>query len=323
VISSTIPVMQGAMCLPAVHSVTISNGGNFTLTATSGAATGTSNTFLVNNPPPTVSLSTNTTSIAENGGVATLTVTLSNTYYQNVGVNLNIDAGNSTAGGGDYTLASYYVTVTAGNLTATTTITANNDSNYEGDETVTVEITGVSPGTENGTQFVTITIVDDELPPPTVSLSIDHPTIAENGGVATVTVTLSNIYGQTVGVNLDPTGGTAGGGDYSFSPWYVSIAPGDLTATATITGTNDFVSDPNETVGVFITTVTNGSEDGVQIVYTTIIDDDTPGITVAPVSGLETTEDGGTATFEVVLNTLPTDDVTITSPTLIGIPLKR
>jgi hypothetical protein len=38
---------------------------------------------------------------------------------------------------------------------------------------------------------------------------------------------------------------------------------------------------------------------------------DTPGITVSPTSGLVTTESGGTANFTVVLNTQPTDDVTI------------
>ncbi len=36
-----------------------------------------------------------------------------------------------------------------------------------------------------------------------------------------------------------------------------------------------------------------------------------PGITVTPTSGLTTTEDGGSATFAVVLNTAPTANVTI------------
>src|SRR6185436_4413629 len=40
-------------------------------------------------------------------------------------------------------------------------------------------------------------------------------------------------------------------------------------------------------------------------------DDDTAGITVTPTSGLVTTEAGGTATFTVRLDTLPTADVTI------------
>ena len=41
-------------------------------------------------------------------------------------------------------------------------------------------------------------------------------------------------------------------------------------------------------------------------------DDDTAGITVNPTSGPTTTEVGGFATFTVVLDSEPTDDVTIT-----------
>ena len=40
-------------------------------------------------------------------------------------------------------------------------------------------------------------------------------------------------------------------------------------------------------------------------------DDEAPGITVNPASGLVTTEGGGTASFTVVLNTQPTANVTI------------
>lgn len=295
-----------------IHSVTISNGGNFNITATNGAVTGSSNTFLVNNPPPTVSMSTNTTSITENGGVATITFTLSNTYHNNVGVNIDQTGGTATEGN-DYIFADYYVVISPGNLTATTTITASDDTNYEGDETLVVEITNVDEGNEDGNQNVTITIIDDELPPPSVSLSIDKATIPENGGVATITITLSNTYGQTVGVNLSPSGTAGNGSDYSISGYdYVEIAPGNLTTTALITAQNDFISDPYETVIISISNVNNGIEDGNQTVSTTIVDDDTPGITIAPLSGHVTTENGGTANFEVVLNTQPTDNVELT-----------
>ena len=46
-------------------------------------------------------------------------------------------------------------------------------------------------------------------------------------------------------------------------------------------------------------------------VSVTNTDDEPSGITVSPVSGLVTTEAGGTATFTVVLNTQPTANVTI------------
>ena len=46
-------------------------------------------------------------------------------------------------------------------------------------------------------------------------------------------------------------------------------------------------------------------------VAVTNTDNDASGITVTPISGLTTTEAGGTATFTVVLTTQPTADVTI------------
>jgi len=261
---------------------------------------------------PLVSLSINNASISENGGTSTITVTLSQTYSAIVGVNLSITGG--TTGGGDYSLNPYYVSIPAGSLTGTATLSATNDSEYETDETVTVSITGTNNGIENGVQEVTITIVDDELPPPSVTLNINNLTILENGGVATITVTLSNTFAATVGVSLDidAANTTADGGDYSLSPYYVSIPAGNLTGTSTITAVNDANAESAETVTVIITTVNNGTENGNQSVTTTIIDDDSPGITVAPTSGLTTTENGGTVSFSVVLNTQPTADVTIT-----------
>src|SRR5213075_2677843 len=46
-------------------------------------------------------------------------------------------------------------------------------------------------------------------------------------------------------------------------------------------------------------------------VAVTNTDNDTAGITVAPTSGLTTTEAGGTATFTIVLDSKPTANVTI------------
>src|SRR5262249_54950131 len=46
-------------------------------------------------------------------------------------------------------------------------------------------------------------------------------------------------------------------------------------------------------------------------VSVTNTDDDTAGITVTPTSGLTTTEAGGQDSFDVVLNSQPTPDVTI------------
>ena len=69
------------------------------------------------------------------------------------------------------------------------TITGVDDTAIEGDETVIADVSAVINGSEAGTQQVTVTLTDDESPP-TVTLGVDTTSIAEAGGVATVTATL-------------------------------------------------------------------------------------------------------------------------------------
>ena len=61
-----------------------------------------------------------------------------------------------------------------------------------------VDITDVTGAAENGEQQVTITIDDDDDPVvlPTVTLAVDNADIAEDGGVATFTATLSEAVHQ-------------------------------------------------------------------------------------------------------------------------------
>ena len=85
--------------------------------------------------------------------------------------------------------------------------------------------------------------------------------------------------------------------------------------TVTVTGVDDAVVDGD--VAYTIVTAAAVSADAAYNglnaadVAATNTDNDAAGITVAPTSGLVTTEAGGTATFTVVLNTQPTADVTI------------
>ena len=109
---------------------------------------------------------------------------------------------------------------------------------------------------------------------PSVTLSVNPTSIAENGATATVTATLSNTTSDTVTVNLGYTAGTATLGTDFTAPNSITINAGSLTGTATITATQDASNEGEETVKVDITSVTNGVESGTQQVTTTIIDDD-------------------------------------------------
>ncbi|MFA7206844.1 MAG: Calx-beta domain-containing protein, partial [Saccharofermentanales bacterium] len=88
---------------------------------------------------PLVTLSVNNSSIAEAAGVATVTATLSATTIETVTVTLGF-TGTATGGGVDYTASSSTITIAAGSLTGTATVTAVQDLMDEDDETVIIDI---------------------------------------------------------------------------------------------------------------------------------------------------------------------------------------
>eukprot|EP01060_Flectonema_neradi_P039368 TRINITY_DN864_c0_g2_i1.p1 TRINITY_DN864_c0_g2~~TRINITY_DN864_c0_g2_i1.p1 ORF type:complete len:2974 (+),score=629.32 TRINITY_DN864_c0_g2_i1:53-8974(+) len=85
--------------------------------------------------------------------------------------------------------------------------------------------------------------------------------------------------------------------------------------TVTITGVNDLVADGNQPYNVLISSPTSNDAKYAALAATTItainVDNDSPGVSVTPTSGLTTTEAGGSTAFSVVLNTEPAGDVTI------------
>jgi len=280
-------------------------------TVTNGTESGTQQvtaTITDDDAAPTVTLSISGSPMAEAAGVATVTATLSAVSGQDVSVNLTF-SGTATLTA-DYTRSGTSITIPAGSTTGNITLTAVQDTIDEPNETIIVDIDTVTNGTESGTQQVTATITDDDAAP-TVTLSISGSPMAEAAGVATVTATLSAVSGQDVTVNLAFSGTATLTSDYTRSGTAITITAGDTTGSITLTAVQDNIDEPDETIVVDIDTVINGTESGTQQVTATIADDDTAGITVTRTSGPTTTEEGGTATFTVVLDSAPTATVTI------------
>ncbi|MBK8173117.1 MAG: hypothetical protein IPK60_22670 [Sandaracinaceae bacterium] len=85
--------------------------------------------------------------------------------------------------------------------------------------------------------------------------------------------------------------------------------------TVTVTGVDDPAADGTSTYTILTAAASSGDvryagmeADDVSVSNT---DDETPGVTVDPIVGLITSENGGTDTFTVVLNAAPSADVTI------------
>src|SRR5439155_10643262 len=123
------------------------------------------------------------------------------------------------------------------------------------------------------------TILNDDTPP-TVTLRLTGSPMAEAGGVATVTATLSRVYSQTVTVDLAFSGTATLTSDYTPSGTSIVIPPGNTTGSITLTAVQDSIDEVDETIIVDISSVTNGAESGTQQVTTTIIDDDGPTISI-------------------------------------------
>src|SRR5207249_5329391 len=118
--------------------------------------------------------------------------------------------------------------------------------------------------------------INDDDPPPTVTLSLSGSPMAEAGGVATVTATLSATSGQAVTINLAFSGTATLGSDYTNSGTSIVIPPGATNGTITMTAVQDSLDEVDETIVVDISSVTNGSESGTQQVTAAITDDDSP-----------------------------------------------
>jgi hypothetical protein len=246
---------------------------------------------------------------SENGTTATFTVVLTSQPTSNVTIPL---ASSNTAEG---TVAPPSLTFTPGNWNTaqTVTVTGVNDTATDGAVAYQINLgptASVDPAYSGKTPAPVAVINDDNEPEVTIAATIPNAAEPSTNGAFTVTRTGSTAGALTVNYSV---GGTAvPGGRYATLSGSVTIPAGQVSALIPVTIIDNFIVEPTQTVIVTLTpnaptyTVMNPSAATVSIA-----DDDVAGITVRASAGLQTTELGGTATFSIVLNSIPTANVTI------------
>ena len=180
----------------------------------------------------------------------------------------------------------------------------------DGDGDVDAFVSNTSVG--DGTASVNRLWLNRNLTP-SVTLTGDVSTIEEAAGTATVTASLSAAFGQAVTISLGLSGSATAAEDYTVSETEIVVPAGSTSGSVTITAVQDSLDEPDETVVVDITGITNGQEAGTQQVTVTIEDDDEP---VMPDVSLSVNndsidEDGGTAIFTATLSEVTTGPVTV------------
>ena len=182
------------------------------------------------------------------------------------------------------------------------------------------EITATAASTVNyneATATYTVTVDDNEAVSSGVILSVSPDAVGEGAGATTVIVTgtlngIARDEPTTLMLSVGASEDTATEGtDYvAVDDLSLTIPAGQASATAIFVfkPTDDLIDEPAEAVSITGATGVAGFE----VTGTTLVikDNDERGVTVSP-TDLALTE-GGSATYTVVLNTEPTETVTVT-----------
>jgi oxalate decarboxylase/phosphoglucose isomerase-like protein (cupin superfamily) len=201
---------------------------------------------IYNNDGTTYTLSPSPASVNENAGTLTLTVTRSNTDNPSTVYVSTVDdqgTSNGTTGIGVYytNLLGQTVSFAAGQATATVSIAVKDLGLQTGSESFrAVVLNNPGDAPSNAVASDVFTIVNNDTPPVTYSLSPNPATVNENGGTLTLTVTRSSSTSAgTVYVSTVADQGFNNNSNYtSLNAQPVNFIAGQSTATVSI-GIND------------------------------------------------------------------------------------
>ena len=256
-------------------------------------------------PPPTVTLTLSDDSIDESGvdNSVAITVKLSHPSSKDTEVTVTADPADAV------TLIPNPLTIRAGDTEGTVTVTAENNE-VDGPERKTVTI---SADAENDLEVIdpaakTLTIEDDDNPPE-VTVVLSENAIDESGvdNNVTVTATLDRESSEQIVVTVDTASA------YTLSaPRTLTIPAGETASTGTpVTLTavdNDIDADDAE----IMVGGTASPRLDVNQAELTIRDDDARGVTVSPTELTVIEGSSDPFTYTVVLDSEPTDTVTVT-----------
>ena len=302
------------------ESVVLSFGASLPADVTAGTPA-TSLVSITDNDVPqlTVQFAAASYTVVE-GETEMVTVTLSGYPERPVVIPIETTHQNG-ADAADYSGVPQSVTFNAGDIfnlgdtEQTFTFAAEEDDENDDGESVRLSFSvNLPPGVTAGTQDeTTVTITDDDDPTVTVMFGAPSYTVAE-GGMQTVTVTLSADPERTIIIPIEKTDqGGADFADYSGVPSSVTFNAGEMSKPFTISATQDTEDDDEESVllsfGASLPAdVTVGTPDSSIV---SITDDDDPAVTVQFGAASYTVAEGSSRTVTVELSADPERTVVI------------
>ena len=249
-------------------------------------------------------------SIGENGGVSTVTASLDRMSSAVTTVTVSAAAVHPTLSKDFMLSTNQTLTIPAGQLdsTGTVTVQAVNNNVYDPNKTVTVSAMATNMQGVTTPPAVTLAIRDDD-PAPELTLEVGPSAIVEAGGNSTVTVRITNgvTFAEDQKIALAFAGTAAKGTDYTVGLEMLTLTAEQSSAATTVTATDDRVDDDNETI--LLTASHGGGTVGAEQTITITDDDASPVITTASLI-LVVENETAVATLAAADADLPAEDLT-------------
>ncbi len=214
--------------------------------------------------PPSIYLSTPHPLLEGDSGSTPLIFTVTLSIASDKPVTVTYATTDETAVSGiDYTAVSETLTFNPGEMVKNIEVLVLGDTLYEPDETFTMTLSNPVNATLSNSQ--TIGTIQNDDPAATGELQFAQAdyAVAENAGAATITVVRTGGSSGATSVDYATSNGTADGNDYTPISGTLDFADGEISKTFTISITNDMVTEPDETVDLTLSNVTNGAALGV------------------------------------------------------------
>jgi len=257
-----------------------------------------------------ITVSTISGNTTEGGGTATYTVVLNTEPTADVVV--SFATGDATEGA--VSPASHTFTTANWSTPRTVIVTGQNDNIDDGNQTYQINVSVSSSDGNYGSSLNTsVSVINEDNDIAGITVSSISGNTTEGGGAATFTVKLNTEPIANVIISFSSSNSLEG--IPSPLSYTFTSANWNTEQTVTVTGQNDDIDDGDK---IYQVNVSVGGSDGNYTsafntqVSVTNVDDDLAGVTINPLTGLETTEAvGGTSTFTVVLDTRPTATVRV------------
>ncbi|NKQ38408.1 MAG: cadherin-like domain-containing protein, partial [Methanosarcinales archaeon] len=240
--------------------VNLSNPTNATITDAQGQGT------IIDEPDVNANDTVNITLVGDSavfeGGVAGYTVIVDKAPLTDLIV--EVVTGHITTNNGDLVPVTQNITILAGTLSTTFTVTNNDDNLVEGNESYEVTLTGNTIGgsveaVSVDTTAVETVIIDNDTAPINPNISINDMTVNESAGTMTFTVSLSSVGTQPVQVDFSTADGSAAGADYTAQVGSLTIPVGATSTTITIAINDDSIVEGTEHYFVNLSNAVNGT----------------------------------------------------------------